>query len=433
MRVEEYKVSKAPKGLKESWPSKPINHLIRPFAMSAQSYLNVDGSLSESVNELATVLDHFNPELNYAEKLNAFAVESAQQDDDEDLEYSEELFTEISNSAKYFVAVPERETESLVNLVISILNYSQNFLQLTSAFFSDLIQQTSSAAQLNSKKRTSKLISTISNLTTVFNFVSSAEYQFKNSILSKILEIVQFLETPAILKPIFATEISQLVSFDEADEQSVKATRAILSQLSELTFSFDEKKSIEYLQYSILNLPSPTPELVESFLIKNFNAKSVVDLSYISKLQITLPTQYATLLNDYLTSPAAEFSAKSQTASFPLINFETVIAKNQTITFLNKAHTVKSLSFQEISELLAIPQEQVEIFLVNVIKGQFVQGKIDQINQLFKIYKVCLIVKPVELQDWLDIKAGLLKWKSNLKDIKALIDQAQKKKKTANN
>lgn len=399
--------------------------------MPAQSYLNVDGTLAESVNELATVLDHFNPELNYAEKLNSFAI--AQEDEDEEFEYTEELFTELSNSAKHFVLVTERESESLINLVIYILNFSENFNELTNTFFTALIQETTTSAQLNNKKRNAKLTSVISNLTTIFNFTAPEDYRFKNALLAKILEIVKFLETPSILKPILGNDTAGLVHFNESDEESVKTARELLSQLSELTASVDERKSIEYLQYSILSLPNPSPELVESFLVKNFNSKQVVDLSYINKLQITLPSQYASLLNDYLTLSAIEFSAKSSSySSLSLINLETITTKNQIITFLNKALTVKSLTFQEISELLAIPQEQIEIFLINVIKLQFVQGKIDQVNQLFKVFKVSLIVKPVELQDWLDIKAGLLQWRSNLKEMKSLIEQAQKKKKTSN-
>ncbi|KAH3680635.1 hypothetical protein WICMUC_000192, partial [Wickerhamomyces mucosus] len=393
--------------------------------MVAQSYINVDSTLSEAVQELGLVIDHFNPELQYVEKLNTF-VKSDNQDedeDDEDLEYVDELYNEISKSFQYFKSIPDKEFESLINLIIYILTFSGNFNNLIQFFLKSSIESIENDLNLSIKKQNSKLISIISNYSNVFNL--SSDDDLKNSLLLEILSIITKLKNSNLLKPILSIKISNLINNKDIDK-----SRLILLKLSELTSSIDEIASINYLKYSIVEFSNPSQDLIDLFLIKNLNSTKIIDLSYIQDLKNLSSSPYLQLINDYISLNAIEFQSKIKSYnSLSSLNFDNIIYKNQIKTFLIKSNGIKLFKFEEISKLLSIPSSNVEIFLINIIKLKLIVGKIDQINQIFKIYKINVNYEKIELKDWLEIKSNLLKWRENLKEVKNLIDQAQKKKK----
>lgn len=410
--------------------------------MPGQSYITVDGSLADSITEYASILDLYNKELNYVEKLSTYAItgeDQTEEDEEEEIEFKDEVYGEIADSFKYLSAIPDRDFESVANLVVYILTFSNEFESLLKRFLSNLIKEFEledvNVKIEKNKKKTLKVTAIISVLSNVFNLIELENFEFRNFILKLILNLVEILDNGSILVPVASNVEGWLLNDIESKSTEVQEeTRLLILQLAKLISSSNELESLKLHELAITKIPNASSNLINNYLVENLNASKALDLIKILESEVVIKNhqdsqEYLKLLQNYLSLQTSEFEATlSQFKSLSTINFNTVLKKNQFLTLTQIALTTNSITYATIASSTNIPTEKVELFIIDAIKSGVIEGKLSQINQSFQVYKVNLIVKPVELKDWLEIKDKLLEWRSKLKEVKTLVDQASKKK-----
>lgn len=409
--------------------------------MPGQSYITVDGSLADSITEYGSILDLYNPELNYVEKLGSYAITEGVEDEDEDeeIEFKEEVFAEIAGSYKYLSAVPDKDFESVSNLVVYILTFSNEFESLLKSFLSNLVKQFElddvSVKIVKNKKKTLKVTAIISVLSNVFNLIELENFSFRNFVLKLILNLVEILDNGSILSPVASNVEGWLIKDIETKNTEVQEeTRLLILQLAKLISPTNELDSLKLYELAITKIPNVSSNLINNYLVENLNSSKALDLSKILELEVVIKNhqesqEYLKLLQNYLSLQTPEFEASlSQFQSLSTINFTTLLKKNQFLTLSKIALTTSSITYATIASSTNIPTEKIELFIIDAIKSGIIEGKLSQVNQSFQVYKVNLVVKAIELKDWLEIKDKLLEWRSKLKEVKNLVDQASKKK-----
>jgi hypothetical protein len=379
----------------------------------------VEGTLNECVVEYSAVIDHFLQSAEFGEKLASYATTT-----DEEVEYSQELYAAVARSAPELTKVADKEFESVANLALYILSLGDSAQTLQAQFVKELISQHDLQDKVvKNKKKTIRVLSLVSVLSTVFN--STESEQLKKIILSEILSLVNILDDSVLLKQ-FASNVESILLSSPVDE----TTRELVLKTSQLIASQDALESLRLQQLAITMIPSPTQQLVDSYIVNSLNTPSALDLSEIVQLESITSLASKQLIdytNAYLYTASKEFSTQQHPVN---VQVDAVLKKNQYLTLLKLGLTNDTLSYATIASELLIQESEVELILIDAIKLKIIEGKISQLDQVFHVYRVGLIVKKkIDQQDWTHIKQTLTGYKKSLQEVRQLIDQAQKKRK----
>ena len=85
------------------------------------------------------------------------------------------------------------------------------------------------------------------------------------------------------------------------------------------------------------------------------------------------------------------------------------------------AHQSRSLKYSEIAKGLQIPDGDVEMWVIDVIRAGLVEGKLSQLNQTFLIHRATYRV--FGESQWREVDARLSMWKNSLKGVLEVIRQ----------
>ena len=86
------------------------------------------------------------------------------------------------------------------------------------------------------------------------------------------------------------------------------------------------------------------------------------------------------------------------------------------LTFMQLAETRSEISFGEIQKNLQLGDNEVEDFLIELLKTKLVRAKIDQPNQVVHITST--MHRTFTKQHWTHLHTLLTSWKSNLHTIR---------------
>lgn len=388
----------------------------------------VDGTLHECVLEYSAVLDHFAGNKEFSEKVSAYATETAQDDqsdeeeEQEAVQYSDDLFGAIAESAPLLNKVNDREFEDVANLAVYILSLGDDSDARVEKLVTDLISlQDLQEKLVKNKKKTIKVLSIISVLSNVFNTFDSASLQ--KTVLAQILQLVEVLDNVSLLQP-FVSNIETILLAKSSDE----SVREIVLKTAQLIQSEDPLGSLKLQYLSLTKIEAPTQELANNYIVNSLNTPSALDLSSVIGSEVISNLASKELLdytNAYLYTKHDEFIQSKAPES---VDTDIVTKKNQYLTLLQIASGRESLSYKTIASEVGLEEADVELFLINAIKLKIIEGKISQLENTFLVYKVKLVVKKIESSDWKQIKETLTNYKNSLKEVKQLIDQVQNRR-----
>merc|ERR1711981_321436 len=98
------------------------------------------------------------------------------------------------------------------------------------------------------------------------------------------------------------------------------------------------------------------------------------------------------------------------------LNHESNLTKMKLLTFMQLAETRSEISFGEIQKNLQLGDNEVEDFLIELLKTKLVRAKIDQPNQVVHITST--MHRTFTKQHWTHLHTLLTSWKSNLHTIR---------------
>ena len=89
--------------------------------------------------------------------------------------------------------------------------------------------------------------------------------------------------------------------------------------------------------------------------------------------------------------------------------------KRLTLASLAASSASRSLPYSEIARALQIPEEEVEMWVIDVIRAGLVEGKLSQLNQTFLIHRSTYRV--FGEKQWTEVSGRLEKWRSSLEGV----------------
>jgi len=192
-----------------------------------------------------------------------------------------------------------------------------------------------------------------------------------------------------ILKALRTFQASE-VSSKEAQDLSLRALKAAL--LSSTHFDFHDLTSLPTIQA----LSDSHPEYSE--LLEIFSEKELEDYN-----------DFRDENEDWLEKEALDNSALHR--KMRLLTLASVAASTNS----------KELEYKRIAKALQIPIEDVEMWVIDVIRAQLIEGKLSQQKQVFLIHRTTYRV--FGEKQWREVATRLDTWRTSLRAVKEVISR----------
>lgn len=461
--------------------------LVKPFIV-------VDSDVQESASNYASIIDSVNKNTEFSAKLNELSSE-----------LNDALYKEVLDSVILLKSLPDKELEPTLNLVFYLIAEplfvngdddvaaaQQKFTERFSSLLNTLYEISPVQNPAFNDRQSIKFTTILSILTVFFNLIdqqSSLRYQILATILKSFSKLdKQSLEENAyLLKPLLkkSTVDGQKFIFEKyladakASAADIIAFTSELSNLVELNYPNEALivlKSV-LLKYNTEN----NSEAINILAIKALRNNKEIDLSYLYKFNLSGLKAKHSILHELLSLYTLSKNNLQQFNEFALANkaviekeldivvsalitkkeflvvanlalraaessdYESVVeendeAKNSTKTTTNIGPVI---TYKQISDELGHNNDLVKIesVLINAVKLNIFQGKIDQLKQIFAIYKINLVIvlddeksnstdandNKLGNKEWKFILNNLRNWKKSLSEVTDIIEQQKKK------
>ena len=96
-----------------------------------------------------------------------------------------------------------------------------------------------------------------------------------------------------------------------------------------------------------------------------------------------------------------------------------------TLASLSASTQSRSLPYQQIARALQIPSDEVEMWVIDVIRAGLVEGKLSQLNQTFLIHRSTY--RMFGEKQWVEVQGRLDTWRTSLEGVLAVVRQEREK------
>ncbi len=184
------------------------------------------------------------------------------------------------------------------------------------------------------------------------------------------------------------------VSSQESHNLAIRALKSALSHPSH--FDFQDLTSSDPIQA----LRKSDPDWYE--LLEIFNAELLDDYN-----------DFLESHDDFLSNASLDASVLHR--KMRLLTLASLAASTQS----------RSLPYQHIGRALQIPSEDVEMWVIDVIRAGLVEGKLSQLNQTFLIHRSTYRV--FGEKQWTEVQGRLDTWRASLEGVLAVVRQERVK------
>lgn len=277
----------------------------------------------------------------------------------------------------------------------------------------------------------------ISTLTTIFNVLpisSEARYHVFLAIL-KVITNTNSTQAFEALVPQLEQNVPNWLSawqLDEEDAQSLHTTIADVAQAQgfpDLSYQY-LLKALETVQ------PSSDPDqntqaLAKRTLVTALMNPAVTDFTPLTASDAiqSLRKSNADLIEllDIFTSDDyasyADFIAEHPLSSLDLPENAPDVLSTKirllTLASIAAAAPNRSVSYSAIAESLAIPADEVEIWVIDTIRAGLVEGKLSQLKQEFLVQRATYRV--FGERQWAEIQSRLMVWRRSLESVLTVV------------
>ncbi|MCJ1241132.1 hypothetical protein MMC14_009136 [Varicellaria rhodocarpa] len=184
------------------------------------------------------------------------------------------------------------------------------------------------------------------------------------------------------------------ISSEEARSLSIRALKSALSYPTH--FDFQDLTALD----SIQALRKSDPTFFE--LLEIFNAELLDDY------------------NDFKDEHQGWIEEQS-------LNNSVLHRKMRLLTLASLAASTqsRSLPYQQIARALQIPSNEVEMWVIDVIRAGLVEGKLSQLNQIFLIHRSTY--RMFGEKQWVEVQGRLDTWRTSLEGVLAVVRQEREK------
>ncbi|KAI9275647.1 hypothetical protein BDA99DRAFT_496101 [Phascolomyces articulosus] len=331
-----------------------------------------------------------------------------------------DVFIQLAKDGAFFLTENDREVEGAFNLLIVITLNAVDQTATVKTLIDTLTQTESSKTSLKQK--------ILLNLYNALPTDSTLRY---NAFLGLVDVTAQADELDSLY--------SQLEHIDKWIKQwgiDKETERQLYSHLSEklkqageekLSFDFSLKKLATYEEASFdASVEALAKELVlQAISIENWFAFE--ELYQHPAVQKTKGSAEFELLEVFLNGSLSTYKtfAASHSDLMKRTNEENNIIKIRLLALasLGCENLSRELSYSEIAKNLEIPEEEVEMWVIDVIRAGLVEAKLDQLNKTVIVHRS--IYRVFGKEQWQQLSTRLNTWKESLNEIMAVIGNAK--------
>ena len=271
-------------------------------------------------------------------------------------------------------------------------------------------------------------------LTTVFNILPSTS-ETRYHVFMAVLRVVRGSSSFEILRPQLKNLDSWIVAWETDEEDQRRLYYEIASAASE---AGEDAESYSYLLRALRTIPLDEVSSKESHNLairalkaalshpSQYDFQDLTSCDPIQALRKSDPDWYELLeifnaellddYNDFLEShddflENGDLEASTLHRKMRLLTLASLAASTQT----------RSLPYQHIERALQIPSEDVEMWVIDVIRAGLVEGKLSQLNQTFLIHRSTYRV--FGEKQWAEVQGRLDTWRTSLEGVLGLVRQ----------
>lgn len=272
-------------------------------------------------------------------------------------------------------------------------------------------------------------------LSTVFNTVA-ADSEARFHIFMTILSVIKSSTNFETLKPQLKNLDNWIEEWDIEDDEQ----RRVYLELAEAAQSAGETvTSYEYLLRALRTIPTDevsseearglSLRALKSALVHptHFDFQDLTNLDTIQALRKSDPIFFELLeiftsdtleeLNDFKSEH--EGWLEEQDLDKDALNRKMRLLT--LTTFAAQASSTRSLPYASIAKALQVPVEEVELWVIDVIRAGLVEGKLSQLNQQFLIHRSTYRV--FGENQWREVASRLDMWRTSLQGVLQVIRQ----------
>ncbi|KAF8477258.1 hypothetical protein BDZ91DRAFT_708933 [Kalaharituber pfeilii] len=387
---------------------------------STPNLLMVEGSFYDQVDELAQYID------NLKQAPGALVGQLASLVEKED---KDEIVRKLVDASSALSSAPEKEFIPSYNLLIHLVRPSPQLPELLPSILNNL-STPPSTSPINGPSLL------LSILTTIFN-VLPTNSTLRSSVFQSILKIVAAHGLYDVLSPQLKNLPRWFGEWNTSDEEA----RTILVNIANIA---EEAADDEQFYNSLLSALQRFPHSEATTPTARAAAVRLV------KAAISLPSRLD--FDDLVALDSVQVLAKSDPELFNLLEIfaggdfqdyeefndvhegwledngmshPVLVRKIRLLTLasLSTRTPTRSLPYKTISKALHIPSEDVEMWVIDVIRAGLVEGKLSQLNQTFLIHRSSYRV--FGLDQWVEVSERLEDWKVTLRNIQEVLIAAR--------
>lgn len=393
----------------------------------------VDEDLNECLKSFSDIVDRINQNNDFTQYLNNNEL------DLKDKNVCKEVITKVYSflNSTLLKNLLDKEVESffyqLIHILISLYDSTKVLEDINLKLYLTLMDLTLKEQPLLKDKKSIKITTIISIYNTIFNLMDETS-RSRIFVIKQILNIVHSSNIGYILtKNKFGESlVSWLKTANATDEEigeifwfyiniDSKFNKKSLDLIKDFSLIFEiNKKQLKNL--IIFALKSDIIDV--SFLITINIMKAINSNSDDHLVSIFLQYINGELLN-LTDSELKEYNLKAD-----FINSKSKILS--LMVFFNKNVTDernKENIFSHKSIPLVQSFEEFEFLIIGAIKAGVIEGRLNQVNQTFQLFKVNKFIFPNSIENqniWVNVKNILQDWKSALSNNEELVDLTKK-------
>ncbi|KAL0095739.1 hypothetical protein J3Q64DRAFT_1711151 [Phycomyces blakesleeanus] len=328
-----------------------------------------------------------------------------------------EVYTKLAKDSSVLLTENDKEVEGAFNLLVVItLSAPENNLAASVQALVDTLSKTES-------QKTSLKQKILLNLYNALPVTSALRY---NAFVGLVDVTAQADELDSLY--------AQLEHIDRWVKQwgiDIETERNLYSNLSDkLRQAREEKLSLDFL---LKKLSTYSQETVSTDCAKEAVTRAVdtenffafEDLLQYSAIQKIKGTPEYELLNVFLNGNLSTY--KTFAASNPTLvkDSENNLRKMRLLSLasLGSDNLARELTYAEVAKALDISEDEVEMWVIDVIRAGLVEAKLDQLNKNVIVHRS--IYRVFGKEQWQQLGARLNTWKDSLNEILAIISNAK--------
>ncbi|KAL1634184.1 hypothetical protein SLS56_002488 [Neofusicoccum ribis] len=387
--------------------------------------LLIEGSFEELVDEFAQYLDilrktHGEEESSLAPEVQQLLGENKKDD----------VLKKLVTASAVLNVAPEKEFVAAYNLLIHLVRQSPH----VNIYLPPMCKNVSNP--ITSSPANSAGLA-LSVLTTIFNILQP-DNDSRYHVFLAILRVVKTTSTFENLKSQLKHIDSWLAQWESDEEEQRKLYLAITDAAQE---NGDDEVAYQYLIKALRTIPAEDAANQEARDLSvralktalmhpaHFDFQDLTALDSIQALRKSDPTHFELLeiftselldeFNDF-NEEHADFVEKEEG-----LDAAPLTRKMRLLTLASLAAQAtgqtRSLPYAHISKALQIPGEEVEMWVIDVIRAGLVEGKLSQLNQTFLIHRATYRV--FGENQWREVASRLDMWRNSLAGVLTVIRQ----------